>query len=339
MVKRNIISEIQEKNQRASDAYLSGHVELFSLEHTFTNLDKSQGALLALLLMGIASCIEVTARAAIKRLIDFGNPYLERAESFKDNIKFDFALTKALSLREITFGDLISHSLPVSRVDHISSHFEALFKGDRLNFKDALSQVRVFIEPDEDELFGNGKRGATQSKAPFLISDVDAVMKDIGLIFEIRHLVAHEANFKAVSFDELSGFFISARLFVDALFEMVEQTLNPGASRNGYGQSIQYLYKASDIWNSANAVQNRIWEQVNVAGSEFKGLKELFEKTVKTFAEYHEAEQAFRLASHEMLTGNGMRDMESHVSMQLWQHRLDYLKIVEEDTKFFLHIN
>jgi len=292
--------------------------------------------MLALLVMGIASCIEVTTREAIKRLVDSGNPYLERAESFKDNIKFDFVLTRALSSGWITFGDLISHSLPVSRVDHISSHFEILFKGSRHNFKDVLSQVRVYVEPDEEELFGSVERGATQGKAPFLINDVDSVLKEIGLIFETRHLVAHEANFKSVSFDELSRFFLSARLFVDALYEVVEQRLNLGASRNGYGGSIQYRYKASDLWRSAKDVQNRISEQVGFAGEEFKGLKELFEKSVKIFDEYHEAELAFRFASYGMLTGNGMRNLEAHVITQIWQHRLDYLKIVEEDTKFLL---
>lgn len=337
MSKRNIISEIQEKNRRATNPYLSGHIELYSIEHTFENLGKSQETLLSLLVMGVASCIEVSARAAIKRLVDSGNPYLERAESFKDNIKFDFSLTRSLSSGEITFGDLISHSLPVSRVDHISSHFEVLFKGDRPNFKDVLSQVRVYAEPDDDELFGEVERGTTQSKAPLLIDDVDAVLKDIGLIFETRHLVAHEANFKAVSFDEFSRFLSSARLFVDALYEMVEQILHLGVSRNGFGGSIQYRYKASDLWSSTQEVQNRIAEQVNGAGPEFPGLKELFEKTIKAFDDYYESEQSFRLASYGMLTGNGMRNVESHVMLQLYQHRLDYLKIVEEDTKFLLN--
>jgi hypothetical protein len=117
---------------------------------------------------------------------------------------------------------------------------------------------------------------------------------------------------------------------------MVEQTLNLGASRNGYGGSVQYRYKASDLWSSAKEVQNKISEHVSYAGKEFENLKEFFDKAVKTFDEYYEAELNFRLASYGMLSGNGMRNVESHVTMQLWQHRLDYLKIVEEDTKFLL---
>lgn len=335
MSKRNLISEIQEKNRRAATAYLSGHVELYTLEHAFSKLDKSQEALMALLLMGVASCVEVSARSAIKRLIDSGNPYLERAELFKDSIKFDFSLTRSLSSGEITFGDLISHSIPVSRIDHISSHFEILFKGEQRSFRDALSQVRVYVEPDDEELFGESKRGTTQSMAPLLLTDAELVLKDIGLIFERRHLVAHEANFKAVSYDELSRLLSSGRLFVDALYEMVEQKLNLGVSRNGYGGSIQYRYKASDLWIEAQNLQKVIAEQVRCAGPDYDGLEELFNKTVRTFDEYHEAEQAFRLATYGMLGGNGIRNVESHVTMQLCQQRLDYLKIVQEDTIFF----
>lgn len=334
MSKRNLVSEIEDKNLRASRAYLSGHIELFSLEHAFEALGKSNETLFALLVIGVAACIEVTARTAIKRLVDFGNPYLERAEAFKDVIKFDFALTKALSSGKITFGDLVSHSIPLSKVDHISSHFETLFKGDQKSFKAMLSEVRIYVEPSDDELLAGDDRGATQRNAPFLISDVDAVLKDVGSIFEIRHIVAHEANFKAVSYDELSRLLSNARLFVDALYEAVEQTLNPGASRNGYGQSIQLASRASGLRSATEQIQEVIAARLTSAGSEYECVGELFDRTIQTFDEYYETEEAFRLATYGMLTGNGTRNVQSHVAMQLWQHRLDYMRIVDEDTKF-----
>jgi hypothetical protein len=105
MTKRNLITEIQEKNARASTEYLHGNIELYALEASFSRLNESDATMRALHIMGIASCIEVSAREAIKRLVDSGDPYLERAESFKDHIRFDYLLTKALSTGKITFGE------------------------------------------------------------------------------------------------------------------------------------------------------------------------------------------------------------------------------------------
>ncbi|MEQ7778527.1 hypothetical protein, partial [Xanthomonas sp. WHRI 8356] len=113
MSKRNLITEIQQKNARASGRYLHGNLELYELESSFRRLVESDSALIALHVMGIASCIEVGVREAIKRLVDSGSPFLDRSEIFKDHIRFDFALTRALSATQITFGDLVSHSLPV----------------------------------------------------------------------------------------------------------------------------------------------------------------------------------------------------------------------------------
>src|SRR5687767_7172774 len=97
MSKRNVIFEMQEKNARASSKFLHGNIELYQLEASFRGLNESDGALIALHVMGIVSCIEVGVREAIKRLVDSGGAYLERAELFKDHIRFDFSLTRALS--------------------------------------------------------------------------------------------------------------------------------------------------------------------------------------------------------------------------------------------------
>lgn len=337
MTKRNLITEIQEKNARASSQYLHGNLELYALQYSFCKTEESNTTLLALHVMGIASCIEVSTREAIKRLVDSGDPFLERAEAFKESIRFDFSLTKALSTRAITFGDLISHSLQVSRLDHIASHFETLLndKADRKKFQKILSEIREFAEPSDEELFGNDETGLTQKTAPFLINDVETLLKDIASIFEIRHIIAHEANFNAVSFNELSNYLNSARLFVDALYESVEQILNPGASRNGYGLSVQALASAGDTWTEAQAVKHRILEKIASTNTEDQNLSDLFHETIRTFDSHHEAETNFRLALHGMATGNAMRNIEADVMLKLWSHRLGYLIETEENVDFY----
>ncbi|AZV94842.1 hypothetical protein CBF45_14865 [Bordetella sp. J329] len=341
MSKRNLIAEIQEKNARASREYLHGNLELYELEASFSRLDESDSTMLALLVMGMASCIEVSVREAIKRLIDSGDPYFERAELFKDHIRFDYLLTKALSTGKITFGDLISHSLPVSRLDHIASHFELLLndKGGRNTFQNIMSDVRIFVEPSDDELFGNDHVANGREAAPCMLDDSKGLLKDIASIFEARHLVAHEANFKVVQQGELSQLLRSARLFVDALYELVEQLLNPGVSRNGFGGSIQEMAKAERVRKVAQVVQERILAKIPSVRTDSHDLLALFKETVRAFDSLHEAESAFRLALHGMATGNAMRNIEANVTTQLWQHRKGYLTEVEEHVNFYAEVN
>ncbi|WP_321784422.1 HEPN domain-containing protein [Burkholderia pyrrocinia] len=332
MSKRNVISEIEEKNARASNKYLHGNLELYALESSSRRIDESDATTRALHIMGIASCIEVSVREGIKRLVDSGSPYIERVEAFKEHIKFDFSLTKALSDGIITFGDLVSHSLPVSRLEHIASHFESLFgdKDQRKKFNRIISEIREYVEPSEEELFGEGQAGQTQKTAPFLLGDPSNLLLDIASIFEVRHLVAHEANFNAVSSDDLSKFLNSARLFVNCLYELVEQDLNPGRSRNGYGGSIQEMARAGAIQGEALAIQERIISKIPSVKSDEHDLVDLFGATICAFDAYHQAESSFRLSLHGMLTGNAMRNIESDVAIKLWKHRAEYLIDMEK---------
>jgi hypothetical protein len=341
MTKRNIILEIKEKNSRSSLRYLHGKLELYSLERTFSELNASDKTMMSLHIMGVTSCIEVSVREAIKRLVDSGDPYLDRAESFKEHIRFDYFLTKALSSGEITFGDLISHSLPVSRLDHIASHFEVLFadKNARNSFQKILSNVREYVEPSDEELFGDAEPGSAQRTAPFLIDDAEDLLKDIASIFEVRHLVAHEANFEAVSFDESSKFFRSARLFVEALYELVDQMLHPGVSRTSMGSSLQGAAKAGTIYQAAQAMQEGILEQISLVNSKNFDLSALFQETIRNFNSYYQAEIDFRLALHDTPLGNAMRNIESDVTARLWRHRAEYLTKVKEWVEFFVEVD
>ena len=341
MSKRNLISEIQNKNARASERHLHGLMELFELERSVRLLDSSEPTLFSLLIMGIASCIEVSTREAIKRLIDSNETYLERAESFKEHIRFDFSLTKALSTGKITFGDLVSHSIPVSKIDHIASHIELLFnsKNESRKFDKILSDICIYVEPEEDELFGNTLPGHVKKQAPPLLEDTVGLLKNIAWIFETRHLVAHEASFDVVTIQALSNAVSNARLFVNALYELVEQALNPGASRNAPGLSLQTLMKAGEIRLKTYEIQERIHSKITSGWTAPQGLLKLFSETIEIFNAYNELESEFRLSLHGMVTGPSMHNIESNVVSQLWSHRLAYLTNVESDVDFYAKNN
>lgn len=338
MAKRDIVQEIKEKNLRTEIGYLHGNLELYALESMFRKLDDNDKPTLSLIVMGVASCVEVGVREAIKRLVDSGEPFLGNAEKFKDYIKFDFLLTKELSSGSITFGDLISHSLPVSNLHHIAGHFENLFfEGSKVKFIDILSNLRVFVEPDDEELF-NENHADRSYPPPFMLENATELLKDISSIFETRHLVAHEANFKVISFIELEKLLKSARSFLNSLYELVEQRLNPGASRNGFGLSIQELYRVEKIHREAIEVQDKIFKKLHLVREEGDELKKLFTNSLEAFDSLHQAEVEFRLKLHGLLSSNAMRNIESEVTEALWLFRSDYLSSLDDHVNFYANL-
>lgn len=328
MSKRNLIQEIQQKNQRASGKHLHGLLELYAIEQSARLLGGGDRTQIALHVMGIAACIEVSVRETIKRLVDSGAPFLNRAEAFKD-LRFDFALTRALSTQEITFGDLVSHSLPVSNLQQIASHVETLFDDGRHqhSFQQVIGELREFVEPD---VLGSDEEGTAISTPPILVPAPDQLARDIGAIFEARHLVAHEATFDNVSLELLKAFLGSARLFVSVLYELVEQTLYPGRARFGFGQSIQHMEEAGKYRMASEVIAQRIRNRLTNWKGEDRDLPAKFERAEKLFEAYRDQEEHLRLAANRPFTGNAMRNIEASINLRLYKQRVECLEDLDE---------
>ncbi len=350
MAARNLVTEIQARNARANGSGLHARTELYTLDASTRRLADTDRAALALHVMGIASCIEVGVREAIKQLVDSGGDFLSQAEQFKF-VRFDFELTRALSAGQISFGDLISHSLPVSSLEHIALHFETLFsspgseaagpnghKSKVKKFRILLQEIKVYVEPGEEELFSDAPPGTAQSAAGPLLGDPQSLLADIELIFQTRHLVAHEAAFNVTSRSQLDRFLDSAHRFLDALYELVEQRLHPGASRSGMGSSIQNMQRMGELVHASGQVAARITDQLEGMGDRSESLTRAFTDTQEMFEQYVQLESEFRLALHGIATGNAIRNIEAHVGSQLWRAHRDYLLDVEENVGFYAEV-
>lgn len=344
MSKRDVINEIRERYARNQGDFSARRVGLAELTTSFRRLNEGDSLARALHVMGMVASLEVTVREAIKRLIDHGAPFLDRVEGFKEHLRFDFALTKALSLGQITFGDLVAHSLPISSVDHIASHFETLFmaEGKRHTFGHILSSLRVFVEPTDAEILAlfeaparEVSRDAANRDSPPLIAHVEALLPGLANLFRTRHLIAHEAQFAAVTAEEGAHYLELAWTFNEALYELVEQTIHPGASRYGMGISMQALAHAGAIENAGRAIEKRIVHSIDDRFVDRTALTRCFAATVTTFDAYHQAQTAFRLALHGMVGGNAMRNIEADVTTALWEERRAHLEEVEEHVRFY----
>lgn len=336
MSKKNALSIIVDKKSRTDRWQYAALGEIATLHSGFMSLSDPDPYQISLHVVGIVSCIEAFSRSCIKILIDGDEAtYLERAKHFKD-LTFDFDLTKALSRKEITFGDLVSHSISVSSAEHIIKHFDTLFTGDigYKNFKLSLGSVKEFIEPTEDEILGPPGEYRIQY-GELIVDDADQLIKDIQDLFTARHIAAHEANFRLVTLDQLNRWFESSMLFANATYEIIEQKLRPGAPRCAFGSSIQALIDSGKLYSVIDDLMKELmtkWaEERMYEESEAEGLRLAIKASEDAFQNYLEKETAVHYARVAIGNGNIYRNLDAMVQRKLLERKIEYLKQLLED--------
>ncbi|MFQ6347161.1 hypothetical protein ACQRBV_01345 [Pseudomonas sp. R11F] len=331
MSKKSQLNFIAEKKSRTQNWEYAGWTELASLHSGFSSLVSPAPYQMSLHVVAIASCIEAFSRACLKILIDGDDsPYLERAKKFKD-LTFDFELTKALSRKEITFGDLVSHNVGISSADQIIKHFDTLFEGDTgyRNFKDSLSTIREFIEPPEDAILDDPDKYEIEY-GELIVNDANQLICDIQDIFSARHIAAHEANFTLVTFDQLRRWFESAITFATATHEIIEQKVRPGASRAAFGSSVQALQNSGALYSTIEGLWLELVEKWKVEwcieDTNMKKLLLAIKASEEAFSIYLEKEIDVHYQRVGMITGNGYRHLEAKIQKILLESKADYLK-------------
>ncbi len=337
MSKRNLIDEILAKKQREEFDYY-GSFRLTSIESSFDRLSEKNAedkTLLALYNVGIAACIEVAVRSTIRKLIDHGSPYIDRIEKFKNELRFELDIIKALHDKKISFGDFVSHLLPINGIEHINSHLDTLL--DK-KLRIALANVREFVEPpDEYFLWGNEEfcndadlyleYQKSKNESPLIIEDIDRLMNDINGLYKDRHITAHEANFESLTLEGFRNYLKSAECFIKALYEYVEQTLNPDAPRFPFGASILSLQASGEVFSSMENAYEKLKDYLINRPLEYnKGELEKLIAAQKAFENYFEKEEEFQLALYGNGLANSLRFLDARIGMTLNKPRAELLK-------------
>jgi hypothetical protein len=341
VTKRDLISEIQAKKLRFPD-YHQASFRLFYLQHGFNEHEKSApqpSPIHSLFLIGIVACLEVAIRDAIRKLIDHGSPFINRISQFKDVLRLDVNVGRALHDRKVSFGDWVSHLLPVSNLEQINSHFSILFAAD---FGQVLTDAREFVEPSISDLLGNDTKAEDEepeaeseiSEAPdtlLPISDIGELMASLGRLFKARHIAAHEADFELISGDDVRGFFRTAEVFIHAIDEIVSQIIEPNMPRTALGMSLVAARDAGKARREMQELETKLLrlfaeQEIILTGTDdaseiiaFKAAQEAFEKHV-------DAEVAFELARVGMISGNGMRMLEAQTLKDFCEFRIKRLR-------------
>jgi hypothetical protein len=75
----------------------------------------------------LVTMLEVFTRAWVARLVDSGEPYVARAsELLGGSVKFDFGAVRALAGKQVSVGELISHSVSISQLADLEIVFTTL---------------------------------------------------------------------------------------------------------------------------------------------------------------------------------------------------------------------
>lgn len=325
MSRRDYIEEILEKKSRTPHGWLQGRFALTELDNILEKLDEADvesETFYSLILVGIASSLEVVVRNGIKELIDAGSPYLDNVHKFKDILKFDLNITRALHDKKISFGELVSHLLPINSVENILSHYGVLLDCD---FKTHLAELREFVEPSDEELLHGTKPSEPAETPPLVIDDIDQLIKTISTVFTRRHITAHEADFHVAAKEDIPIFLKAAELLALALDESVEQTLRPNFPRNSFGISIKDVEEATKSSMELERLYDKVRKMIE---SQAPSSVDNLMKAQTAFQEYLEAEREFQneLAN---FSANGMRSLYASITKQLSEQRVEVLKEFE----------
>lgn len=215
---RDIIQEIANVRQRRQfgSAMAELPLRLFALENAFKKHDKFERELVRYFPVALIACVEGYFRVAIKDLIDAGEPYLSNAEKLASSIKLDFSILRAVHGKAITVGELVAHSVPISRLDHIEGALSSLVG------KSFLLALRTTTDRWAHEIGG-------EENTPIL-SKPDEVFANVVRTFELRHIICHEiASAYEIDSNEVARCFESCVAFLRVADEFISETIHPGA--------------------------------------------------------------------------------------------------------------
>jgi hypothetical protein len=204
---RDHISEVLAIKQRAGKyRRIPSHFDLVALKKTWETQLKGVGPSDELIPIRIVTMIEVFLRHWIETFIDHGAPYVERASKLGANIKYDFAIAHSLQGGSVTLGQLLAHSVSLSRLDSICAVFGTLLGGDL--FKEIANTRDRWKARHEPEAVDP------------IITDVARVRGPLGRLFDVRHIIVHEIpENKACEAADIAEFFDASAQFLHAAEE------------------------------------------------------------------------------------------------------------------------
>jgi uncharacterized protein YecT (DUF1311 family) len=171
--------------------------------------------------VALIATIEWLFRASVAELIDYGPPYSDKAGVLQDR-NVDIDTLAAIHGKRVSFGEIVSHLLPVSRIEHVDGCMSKLLG---VPFKAILSNTK---DRHAAELLG-------EEVSP-IIKNVEDTYKFVEKTFELRHIYCHEvANNHAPNAEMIESCIYHSDQFLDAMDWCVNDIVAPDLSFTSVG--------------------------------------------------------------------------------------------------------
>jgi len=208
MNKRDYTQQILDIKQRDSRSKSFSVHELINLQQKWLKNYKNDVCEPDFFVIRAVTLLEVFTRKNLANLIDHDKKFTEEAINLKVTVKIDLELLSNIQNRTITLGDILAHSISVNSFVHIVSHFQIVLK----------KQIRPLLEKAVDRWESEVKKKATVP----IIDDYDKLAKSLNRLFEVRHILCHEAPKQSIyEISEINEFLDQAVRFTKALNEIL----------------------------------------------------------------------------------------------------------------------
>jgi uncharacterized protein YecT (DUF1311 family) len=208
MSTRDRTQEILDVKQRDARWNRFGPYALENLQREWAKNRKREACAPDFYVIRAVTLLEVFTRGNLADLIDHGRQFTDRAIDFSKHVKIDFALVRDVQGRTITLGDILAHSVPVNSFGQVVGHFETLLG------KPVRPLLEVAVDRWDTEVM-------KKSKSP-IIEDYEATARCLTRLFEVRHILCHEAPRESVyAASEIDEFLDKAIRLAKALHEIL----------------------------------------------------------------------------------------------------------------------
>ncbi len=162
----------------------------------------------------LVTILEVFTRDWVAQLVDAGDSYTSRgADLVKGSLKIDYAMAQALVGKQVTFGELVSHEIPVNDIADIDRAFSTLLEGSLFPKLEGVVD-RWSISDGED------------ASAPIL-ADPPWARAQIARLFAARHIIVHELpDDRDIGLETIADFISATSAFVEAADQYFDRLLH-----------------------------------------------------------------------------------------------------------------
>ncbi len=277
MAARNRLPEIRELRQLLDEAqrFFMAASEIEKMANEAQKAESNQRTLDVYPVRAV-SHVEVQCRQLVREIVESKQEFARRAVPLLTHAKPDYELLLSVSDDEVTFSDIVAHSVSFSNLSDIFTVFEQL-----LDTK--LSRALPVVT----DRFGY----ASSPEQKPLIEDYDSDCSNIAQLYVLRHRICHEAL--APASDALAGTATrihSLARFIGALHGLVIHTLYSDLPRTQLELNVQ----AHERLRSAQTELDRYTAQFKERYHDRPDHISLFDTAQAAWGKYVDAQQNLR---------------------------------------------